>query len=67
MKNWFKGLGNALLNGGIASAGGAVYQWAQSGGTSPISWKPVGMLFVSGAVMGVINYFIKSPRQEEVK
>ena len=64
MKNWLKGLGNAAINGAIGAAGGMVYQWIQSGMSTPMQWKPVGMLAVSGAIMGVVNFFIKSPRQE---
>lgn len=69
MKNFFKGLGNACLNGAIAATSGLLYNWAaattQTGEFAPLAGKGLGALAAGGALLGLFNYLKKSPQETE--
>lgn len=65
-KKILKGLGNAAINGTVGALAPVVYQWATTASTgtpAPISGKAVGYMAAGSAILGVINYILKSPRQ----
>jgi len=60
VKIWLKGLLVAAINGAIATAGTMAYNNVTTGQQD---WRTIGSIAGSAAVLGAINYIIKSPRQ----
>ena len=67
-KLWLKGLGAAAANGAIGAVVPIGYNWATAAasGTTPppVSGQTVGFMAAGAALIGVINYLVKSPRQD---
>ena len=65
-KTWLKGLAAAALNGGAGLGIGILGYWANTAATgtvAPLNGKALGIVSGAGAVIGVINYLVKSPLQ----
>lgn len=67
--NWkiiLKGLGNAAVNGAIAATATVGYNWAQGASTGQppaVNGSTVGYMAAGGAILGLLNYLLKSPTQ----
>lgn len=67
MNKWFKGLGNAALNGAVGVLLPVVYNWAQATASGQPTQFPsgetLGLTGLAAAILGVCNYLVKSPQQ----
>ena len=64
-KSFFKGIGNAALNGVIGGVAPVAYNWATSAASGQVMQMPsgqtVGFMAAGFAILGVLNYLEKSP------
>lgn len=68
MKNWLKGLGNAVINGAIGAVAPIAITWAQGAASGQPTQMPagstVGYMAIGSAILGAVNWWMKSPRQD---